>query len=413
MSRLPICRAVRRLAFVCLAITGMTLPAAAQPQASLPKNQELSRYGLELQWWGQAVLDPAMDTVRYVSVDEEIVYVQSTEGILTSFNGETGKRLWAQLLGGPSQVSLPIATNEREAFVAIGLQLFGVNKFTGELEWEIRLGRHPSTSPDADDKHVYIGSVDGMLYCYDLEKIRTLWEAGKLPGWSASTYLWRHKAPLEITSPPISDGKTVVFASQSGTVYSLGCDNHELKFQFETDDPIVTPIGYGAGSLFVASEDTRMYCLNRETGLRRWTFTAGVPIRQQPHVVGSSVFVGPHGNGLYCLDTASGSIKWHQPIAATFLAANDTYVFASDRLNNILMLSHEDGSILGDAPLRGYTVLVENDRTDRLYLASPDGLIVCIRDKGQEFPLYHKYPERRPILPDLAPDDAAEAAPAP
>jgi outer membrane protein assembly factor BamB len=409
MSRLPLRSAFRRLVLACLATAGLSLPAAAQAPAVLPKQQNLEKYGLELQWWGQAILDPAVDTVRYVSVDEEIVYVQSTEGILTTFNGESGKRLWSQLLGGPSQISLPIATNEREAFVAIGLQLFGVNKFTGELEWEIRLGHHPSTSPDADNDHLYIGMVDGALFCYDLNKIRTLWEAGKLPAWSASTYLWRHKAPLEISSPPVSDGKTVVFASRSGTLYSVGCRDHELKFQFETDASIETPIGYGAGSLFVASEDTRLYCLNRETGIRRWTFTAGVPIRQQPHVVGSSVFVAPSKDGVYCLVAASGVIRWHQPLADEFLAANDKYVFATDRLHNVLMLSHEDGSVLGEAPLRGYTVKVANDRTDRLYLASPDGLIVCIRDKAQEFPLYHKYPERRPILPELAPDEPAEA----
>lgn len=410
MSRLPLRVSFRRLVCVSLTLAWLSQPAAAQPRATLPKNNQLAKYGLEMQWWGQAVMDPDVDTVRYVSVDEEIVYVQSTEGLLTTFQGETGKRLWTQLLGSPSQISLPIATNESEAFVAIGLELFGVNKFTGEVQWEIRLGHHPSTSPNADNNHLYIGMVDGSLFCYDLQKIRKLWEEGRLPAWSASTYLWRHKARLEISSPPITDGKIVAFASRSGSLYGIGCRDHELKYQFETDEPIVTPVGFGGDALFVASEDTRLYCLDRTTGARRWTFTAGVQIREQPHVVGGSVFITAQHSGMYCLTVAGGVIKWHQPLADTFLAANDQYVFATDRLGNILMLSHEDGSIIGDAPLRGFTVKVENDRTDRLYLASPDGLIVCIRDKNQEFPLYHKYPERRPILPELSTDEAAEAA---
>lgn len=401
---------IRHLLCLGLTLAWLSQPAWAQPRATLPKNNDLSRYGLELQWWGQTVMDPGVDTVRYVSVDEDLVYVQTTEGLLTTFQGESGRRLWTQLLGSPSQVSLPIATNEREAFVAIGVELFAINKFTGNLEWEIRLGHHPSTSPDADNNHVYIGMIDGSMFCYDLRKIRKLWSQGLLPAWSASTYQWKHKARLDITSPPVTDGEIVVFASRSGALYGIGTDDRKLRYQFETDEPIVTPIAYGGDSLFVASADTRLYCLNRRTGVRRWTFTAGVPILEQPRVVGSSVFVTAQRSGMFSLSVASGLIKWHQPIADTFLAANEQYVFATDRIGNVLMLSHEDGSIIGDAPLRGFNVKVSNDRTDRLYLASSDGLIVCIRDRNQEFPLYHKYPERRPILPVLSDDEPADAA---
>jgi hypothetical protein len=254
------------------------------------------------------------------------------------------------------------------------------------------------------------------MYCYSIDEIHKLWEAGRLPQWSANAYLWRHKAAQEITSPPISDGQTVAFASLSGTVYLIGCRSHELKFQFETDDPIQTPMGRGAGSLFVASEDTRLYCLNRETGVRRWTFTAGVPIRTQPQVIGGNVFVVPHKDGLYCLSAAAGGIKWRQRRATTFLAATNKYVFAADSMNNVLLLSPEDGGLEGEMPLRGFSQHLANERTDRLFLVSPDGLVACIRDKGQEFPIYHKFPERRPILPELAAEDdaapAAEAAPA-
>jgi hypothetical protein len=55
------------------------------------------------------------------------------------------------------------------------------------------------------------------------------------------------------------------------------------------------------------------------------------------------------------------------------------------------------------------SVRVQNERTDRLYLASKDGLVVGLREQGLEFPIYHKYPERRPILPEFAPDDPPAA----
>ncbi|MBL8850163.1 MAG: PQQ-binding-like beta-propeller repeat protein, partial [Planctomycetaceae bacterium] len=378
----------------------------------IPSNRSLAPYGLELQWWGQAIMDPAQDVVVYVAVDEDNVYVQSRDGIVTAFQGDSGKRLWSQMLGSTYKVGMPLATNERYVFVAVGLDLFALNKFTGELEWELPLTHHPSTAPEADNDHIYIGMVDGSLFCYDLNKIRQFWEEGKLPRFAANAFLWKHKAALELTSPPVSNGEFVSFASLSGTVYSVSTRDHKLKFQFETDEPIQTPIGRGAGSLFVVSEDSRLYCLNRDTGLRRWTFTSGVPIREQPLVIGSSVYVTPLNDGMYCLNVATGTIKWRQQRAAVFLGATDRYVFATDKLNNVLLLSHDDGGILGELATQGFTCDLPNERTDRLFLVSPDGLVVCIRETGQEFPIYYKFPERRPILPELAIDPPAAEAPA-
>jgi hypothetical protein len=48
-----------------------------------------------------------------------------------------------------------------------------------------------------------------------------------------------------------------------------------------------------------------------------------------------------------------------------------------------------------------------NDRSDRIYLATESGLVICLREQGREFPRFHKYPEREPILPEFAPEGAA------
>jgi hypothetical protein len=53
-----------------------------------------------------------------------------------------------------------------------------------------------------------------------------------------------------------------------------------------------------------------------------------------------------------------------------------------------------------------------NDRNDRIYLATPQGLIIALHERGREFPAYYKYPERQPILPEFAPEDEAADAPA-
>jgi hypothetical protein len=80
----------------------------------------------------------------------------------------------------------------------------------------------------------------------------------------------------------------------------------------------------------------------------------------------------------------------------------------------VLILSRDDGAITGSLPARELSLRAANDRTDRLYLASPQGTLVCLRPQGSDFPEYHKFPERQPMLPEFAeelpylPEPAAE-----
>jgi outer membrane protein assembly factor BamB len=398
-------------AFVWSLLAAFAGAASAQSPASLPTERELSRFGLTRAWWSQAVLNPGRESIRYLTADEDNVYAQSTSGIVTAIHGGTGRRLWSALLGAADQESLPVSSNEEQLLVAVGMRLVAVDKFTGQLVWEVQLPHHPSTSPELDRDRVYIGMVDGSVYAYDLRRIEELHQENRLPAWTNLAFVWRYQTPAEIASPPISRGTTVTFASRNGSVYAVAGEERKLFYQFETEGgEIVAPLGRGAGAVFVATEDARLFCLNEQSGVRRWGFTAGVPIREQPIVIGGHVYVTPHRDGMYCLNTSTGIIVpgedgWRQPRAMRFLAASNDSLYAADALGNVIVLSRRDGAMSGVLQLRDFSVRVSNDRTDRIFLATPTGVIVCLRERAQEFPLFHKYPDRRPILPEFAPDE--------
>ena len=89
-----------------IALFSLCTSASAMAQASrvrIPSETELNRLGLTLNWWGQAAVSPSQERVLFFTADEENVYVQSDLGILTSFQAESGKRLWSQLVGRPYQ----------------------------------------------------------------------------------------------------------------------------------------------------------------------------------------------------------------------------------------------------------------------------------------------------------------------
>src|SRR5689334_22609595 len=123
-------RTAQFLAAVALLTCGQAFAQSANTDRTLPTAQQLSRFGLERAWWGQATLNPSRDKVRHVSIDEEMVYVISSSGVVTAFDSETGQKRWALMLGRFDQPSYPAVSNERLAMIVVGTTLYAIEKKT-------------------------------------------------------------------------------------------------------------------------------------------------------------------------------------------------------------------------------------------------------------------------------------------
>lgn len=394
----------------CLAVAALLVPAFAFAAGELPETRDLERAGLVNGWWARATVDSRQDEIEYLLPDEHHVVAQSRQGLLTCFRADTGRVEWSVLLGGPMVRAFPAVMNEREVIVAVGLNMFSLDKLTGETLWQLRLPNHPSCTPDVDAYQVYVGTVDGSVYAYDLREIRRLFSERKLPAYTHLAQVWRYKTPKEIVSV-VSDGTVVNFISQIGSLYGVDAQQRGLRYQLETDAKVVTPLGLGGDSLYLTSRDARMLSINATNGKLRWIFTTGTPIVKQPRVVGNHVYVAPSISGLYSLNATDGAEEWRQPNATEFLAATDSRVYGFDTVGNLVSLDRATGRITSRLSMREFSVHAANELTDRLYLATPTGLIASFHEQGQSLPMFHRNPERSPILPELAPDEPA-AAPA-
>lgn len=388
-----------------VALTALSGGASAQSGASVPGPRVLSRFGLERSFWSHAVINPFRDHVRYLTIDETNLYIQSSGGIVTAIDNETGQKRWAVQLGRTDSPAYPVTSNNEIILVIAGITMYALEPLTGEIVWELLLRNQPSTRPTMDRYYVYYGALDGSVYAYDLRKIRELHEKRQLPQFSNSAEHWRYKSAKEVTTPIVSDDSTINFASRDKSLYSLTALDRKLQFQFETDEEVSAPLGVSGRTIFLASEDFSLFAIDRITGTVRWRFVTGLPIRQQPRVIGDDVFVLPTRGGMYSLDRVTGRRQWWQPQITEFIGATRSLIFGSDRLNNLVVMSRVDGAIIGAVPLRDFTVRYANELSDRLYLASSRGLVICLRERGQEFPTYHRYPERQPILPEFTPED--------
>jgi hypothetical protein len=254
--------------------------------------------------------------------------------------------------------------------------------------------------------------MDGSLYAFDLKITRDLFANGQLPQFSDAAVKWRYRTSKAISIPAIPGDNAVVFASRNGSLYSVTKEDRKLLFQFETDAPLTAPVVRYRDKLLLASEDFNFYSLNMRSGKPGWQFTAGVVIRKAPVLIDDEVYLFPDHGNMFKLSAESGHTAWSVPRMQDFLAASTDRVYVADRHNNFTILSRDHGEVLGFFPLGQFTKHLANEHSDRIYLATESGLVMCLHEQRSEFARFHMHPDRQPILPDFAAEGPAGQVPA-
>lgn len=387
---------------------------AVQAQQTLPSQSLLNRYGLEILWSSQAIINASRDKVNHVVLDEESVYVQTRNGFVTAFDSQTGIRRWAQLVGKLDSPQLPLSSNSDTVLVTSGIRLYAFDKWTGSELWQIAIPEAAGTSPVMDESRVFIASQHGSVFAFDLAKIYELYHQNKLPQWSGLARLWRHKTSKPITFRPVLYGDQVTFVSETGTLYSVKAKDDQLVFQQTTELKVSAPLVESGKFLYVATSDNHFYCMDKERGTMQWHAITRSKLRQAPVIIYNRCYLTTIDGTIYCLDKNTGIELWVVPNCTSFVAKTASYVVGEDSLGSLLLLSPDstesEVEVVGRLPFRGFKFKAQNSLTDRIYLVSEAGLVVCLRERGDSFPKFFKNPERRPIEPIFV-DEAELAAP--
>jgi hypothetical protein len=183
-----------------------------------------------------------------------------------------------------------------------------------------------------------------------------------------------------------------------GVVTGMTRINPKQRYRLPLDSDIMLQPGQFAETGFVAAQDSHLYAINIDSGRILWRFTDGTLFSEPPAANDQGVYVATARKGMYCVDKETGDLKWRNPDAGRFLASNPKFVYAVDRSNRFLVLDRERGTTLSTYELRDFVVPISNDRTDRIYLAAHNGLLISLHDRDFEKPLLLKK-EAKPLAP--------------
>lgn len=159
---------VHRGLIASVLILVLALPVgAAAPDLLHP--QQLSPYGLEVAWFNQVQLDPAVGRVTEWLLDQGTLFVVTDTALLQAFDAETGQSLWATPVGRRDLLTLKPTAGEHLVAVVNGSTIYVLNRHTGVILWkrqtEGAIGAGPALSPT----HVYVPLIRGKIESYRLE----------------------------------------------------------------------------------------------------------------------------------------------------------------------------------------------------------------------------------------------------
>ena len=423
----------RLLQGCCLLLTGLVAAPTARAQAPfaqnvVPSRTALDRLGLERAWYAMVPLSGGRERVIGISQAEDLIFAQTNVGTFFAFDGETGRLRWSANLGVASPEAYPAAVNSDEVFVTTGFRLHALDRRTGRPLWKVELPGRATSAAGASEERAVVGLEQGKLIAYYAREIvnkKTSLQQFKKHG---GDFAWAWQTNAKITARPIVTGQVIAFASQDGKVYVAVNEPSKILLRWPSAGPIVGSMGtYHTRTLMVSSRDGSLYAIDLFTGDLHWTFPSGAPIEQEPLVGDDDVYVVNVLGTMNAVDAKTGQSRWTLTSGASrFLAVGARRVYARSLDGDLIIIDRSNGSPLFDARassqraglnLRDYTLGITNYFNDRIYMATPSGLLLGLREAGQLRPLPIRKPGSEPFgyIPPSTPEssDTPPAATAP
>jgi len=334
-------------------------------------------------------------------VDHEIpavtMYVQSDHGTLHAIDGESGRTLWTRIIGNPDHPTLKPGASDSYVALVNGSNLFVLNARDGSEAWSVRLGGAPGSGPAVSNFRVFAPLLNGKVEVYSLENPK------KLP--------WVYQSAGNVMIQPIVATNTVGWVSNRGIFYSALHNRPVVRYRLHALDTIRAHPTFSESpeQWYVPSTDGYVYAVHERSGDVVWRFSAGGPVEQPPTVIGDVLYAVTDYAGMYQLGVVDGQERWWTELVRKVVAATDERVYCIDKAGQLLILDAKTGGRIGVIPLSNVDLVMTNWQTDRIYLGTQYGIIQCIHEEANKFPMIHHagVSESAEDRPEIKQGDAA------
>jgi outer membrane protein assembly factor BamB len=307
------------------------------------------------------------DAGLYVYTDQNMVFCLSPSG---------GQVLWIQKVGEPGdQLSAPVQTKDGTA-IAVNSSIWLLDP-EGKVMRKIDIGRSIRSPLVALDDFIFCG-VDylngGRLDKIDLTQ-------------PYNSIRWELMTGRGLSARPAIYQSAIYAGGEDGNVYAVNIDRAALwplnHGAFTTGGPIVAALKVDDYGLYVPSMDSKLYCVNRESGKLMWTYFAGHPLDKSPQVSADTVYQAISNVGVAAIDKTNGdpirAPRWLVKGAQRFLAEDAQYAYLRGPNNSIWGVDKTSGQIKLRSTRNDLSAFVTDPHAQAIYVATADGLVLNVK----------------------------------
>lgn len=354
----------------------LTMVAAALlgGDGSLVSDAQLDSLGMYRYWQAEIPL-ASHDSIDVAYLADEALYVVTEGGSVFAIQADVGLIRWADKVterdyriqrpthllndDGTGPVIIPTTT-----------RTFVYDRFSGDLLQSFAPDFAAGGPAVGLADRAYFGSADGRVYSL-LLNCSTSNRPIKI--WTVQT-----DGPIT-TAPVLYNGTELLFASQSGTVYSCHASDKTLNWAVHLGGGVVSDPVVDESAVYVASLDRSVYKLDIETGKRKWRFQMTKELMTGPVVSAKTVFQFCPEQGLVAIDAETGKERWRVPYGRSFVShtINGDFLFTGHR--RLILVDHDSGEVRGEIDAPEVIGTVVNTRNDAVYLLGRHGRVQCAR----------------------------------
>lgn len=243
-------------------------------------------------------------------VEGDVIYTASVDGVVQATDKVKGTVAWSKrlpyhLISGPSLGRGYIAVTTTSSMLVV------LNQSNGDLVWKASLSGDSLAKPIIAGQQVFVKTIDGNLYAFDLKKGEKLWVVD-------------HGAPhliLKASSSPVlfdklvlvgfSDGKLDAVEKQTGRLvwqrniaYASGGSDVERLVDIDAD-PIVR-----GDQVYLASYQGYIGALSLQNGEFIWQKPAS--IYKNMAILGDTIYYVDSDSTVWARNRSNGHVKWKQ-----------------------------------------------------------------------------------------------------
>lgn len=370
--------------------------------------------GWRLNWVIQLPFDTDRTRLESLSISDSLIVATTGDGRVHAYHEGSsplaGTLSWSQRIGHATAPGLPANIGPSLVIATRGSNIYGFDRSSGDRLWAERLGRMPNAPAVEGDNWMFVpyGPLRIMrLDAYPTGRPRSMVSLASQSGDDAAAVeaakQGRSRAELESNEALLLEAGTsyakavhrlepfsVAWIGDEGMLVTLndlenGWKRHELRLGSQAVGDLI----HREGSIWMtlSSGDLIRVDSDPAAGLSvRWR--AALPKMPAGDLLidGEILLVSLDTWGIEARSAATGELLWTRDESLRMLAAGGGMAWFIDAVGRLLLVDLADGSSLAKLQPGRFQMPVTNTVTDRLYLATHDGVVASLAANVETVP---------------------------